>query len=130
MQITFSKIVMASIVMASAAIASNVAQAEATLKVPFSFTVAGKDCPAGIYTVARQNGSIVKLQSKDARKSFSWVIAPGDPSPYDTKVVLKFNDLGSNHELRTVQYGPDITSRLDKKDHRNEHVPVQSVEGQ
>jgi hypothetical protein len=45
--------VLAPAAMAAAALATNTAMAE-TLKVPFTFTVDGKDFPAGLYSVQRQ----------------------------------------------------------------------------
>jgi hypothetical protein len=106
--------VVAPAAMAAAALATNTAMAE-TLKVPFTFTVNGKNFPAGIYLVKRQNSqNLVTLISKDASQSFTWVAAPGDPGPTDTAVTLRFSELGERHALRSVQYGPLITPRLDK----------------
>jgi hypothetical protein len=106
------------LVLATAAIttlAASAAMAETTLKVPFSFTVAGKNCPAGTYSVDKNNiGTLVTLKSKDAPESFTWAIAPGDPLPTDTRVVLSFDAIGQTRMLRSVQYGPMITNNLDK----------------
>ncbi len=86
--------VLAPAAMAAAALATNTAMAE-TLKVPFTFTVDGKDFPAGLYSVQRQSSqNLVTLISKDASQSFTWVVAPGDPAPTDTAVTLRFSELG------------------------------------
>jgi hypothetical protein len=107
--------VLAPAVMAAAALATNTAMAEA-VKVPFSFTVAGKNLPAGYYSVQCEiSHNMVTLRSSETRQSFTWIIAPGNPAPTDTAVILRFDELGQEHALQSVQYGPMITSRLDKK---------------
>ena len=113
----FSKFVLAPAVVAAAALTANIASAEAILKVPFSFTAAGKVCPAGYYTVHRDsnNGNFITLSHKGYSESFSFVVGPGAPEPTDTKVSLKFDEIGSTHILQSVQYGAVTTSRLDKK---------------
>ncbi len=109
-------IVLAPAIMAAAALATNVAVAETTLKVPFNFSVAGQSMPAGLYTVQRDStGNIVHLRGQDATHSFNWILAPGSPAPTDDRIVLRFDTDGQSHALRSVQYGPGITSRLDKK---------------
>ena len=107
--------VLAPAVVAAAALATNTAMA-ATVKVPFNFTVAGKKLPAGYYSVRREvSQNMVTLRSYETPQSFTWVLAPGDPAPTDTGMVLRFDVRGEAHTLRSVQCGPLITSRLDKK---------------
>jgi hypothetical protein len=120
---------MAPAIMAAAALATNSAMAETILKVPFSFTVDGKNCPAGLYSVQLESihGNLVTLKSKDVPQSFTWVVGPGDPAPGDTAVVLRFNELGETHALRSVQYGSQITSRLDKKPNKAEHAKTEQI---
>ncbi|HTJ29676.1 MAG TPA: hypothetical protein VL346_04220 [Acidobacteriaceae bacterium] len=131
MRISIRSIILAPAVLAVASFAAISAHAEATLKVPFSFTAAGKQCPAGNYVVSRDaRSSLVTLRSKDAARSFTWVAGPGDPAPSATAVTLRFNEKGSEHELRSVQYGSSITSRLDKHTKHNEHVKVDTITGQ
>ncbi len=123
-------IVLAPVVMAAAALATNTASAETRLNVPFSFTVNGKDCPAGVYTVDRDtHGSLVTLKSQDARNTFRWGLGPGDPDPMAKGVVLKFDEIGESHILQSVQYGPLVTSRLDKKPKPSEHAHTRTVPG-
>jgi hypothetical protein len=123
--------ILAPVVMAAAALATNTAMADTTLKVPFSFTVAGKTCPAGLYLVKRGTSSnLVTLQNKETAQAFSWIIGPGDPTPSDLAVTLKFDEMGDAHALRSVQVGPWITSRLDKKTKQNEHIAPQVIQAQ
>ncbi len=114
MKITNRSFVLASAVLATAAFTVPAAMAATTLNVPFAFTVGNQTCPAGHYLVERDsNGSAVKLIG--ATQSFTWGIHPGDPAPSDSRVVLKFDDIGSDHALSAIQYGALTTSRLDKK---------------
>lgn len=116
---------------AVAAIATTGAMAETTLKVPFSFTAAGKTCPAGTYIVERSTvGTIVTLKSMDAPRTFSWMVTPGDPQPTDRRVILNFDQVGQDHVLHSVQYGPMVTSTLDKNLDRLERRPMRIVGGQ
>ncbi len=121
--------VLASAVVASAAFTINTATAE-TLKVPFNFTVAGKDCPAGLYSVQRdKSGSMVKLVSKDASNSFAWIARPSEPAPKNAPVVLKFAARGQNHTLQSIQYGALVTSTFDKKAMQS-RANAQTAQGQ
>jgi hypothetical protein len=112
---TLRNFVLAPAVLAAAALATNTAMAE-TVKVPFNFTFDGKDLPAGYYSVKREmSQNMVTLRSNATSQSFTWIIAPGNPAPTDTAVTLRFDKLGQDHVLQSVQFGPLITSRLDKK---------------
>jgi hypothetical protein len=131
MRFNLRNFVLAPAVMAAAALATNTAMAETTLKVPFNFTVDGKNCPAGLYTVQRESThNSVTLTSKATQRSFTWIIAPGDPAPTASAVTLTFDELGQTHTLRSVQYGPMVTSRLDQKTKESEHAPTRIVQGQ
>jgi type 1 fimbria pilin len=101
--------------MAAAVLATNSAMAETTLKVPFSFTVAGKICPAGHYTVKENAiGSYVTLTNEDSSRVFTWILLPSAPDYKSGNVVLKFDVAGQTHLLRSVQIGSMTTSVLDK----------------
>jgi hypothetical protein len=131
MRSILNKLVLVPAVAAVAALASNAAMAETLLKVPFNFTVAGKVCPAGTYSVERDRiGTLVTLKSMDAPRTFSWAVGPGDPAPSDARVVLSFDEQGQMHALRSVQYGARITARLDHKTHQPERAPMMVTEGQ
>ncbi len=110
------KLFLASAVAATAALATSTALAATLVNVPFSFTANGKTCPPGLYTVDHQSTTnIVSLATEDGQRNFSWVVAPGEPAPTDTRVILSFDTDGQSHALRSVQFGHLITSRLDRK---------------
>ena len=131
MRFSLRTFVLAPAILAAAALASTSAMAEATLKVPFNFTVSGKQCAAGLYSVKPNlTHGIVTLQSKDGARTFNWLLTPGDPAPSSTRVTLRFNELGNAYTLRTVEYGSLTTTRLDKKSPSNEHVHTRVIQGQ
>ncbi|HWU37607.1 MAG TPA: hypothetical protein VN203_08115, partial [Candidatus Acidoferrum sp.] len=75
--------------------------------------------PAGLYAVSQDNyHNLVTLKAKDAPKSFSAVLVPGDPIPNEIHVALKFAESGTSHTLETIQYGSRVTPRLDKLNER------------
>jgi hypothetical protein len=114
MKYTLRSFVLASAVLATAALTVKAATTNTTLNVPFAFTVGNHTCPAGHYTVQRAlNGDAVRLIGSN--QSFTWVVFPGEPSPNDNRVVLKFDITGSGHALNAVQYGSLVTAQLDKK---------------
>ena len=114
MRSIFSKSILVAAIIAAAALVPTSAIAEATLKVPFSFTAAGKTLPAGLYSVHEDlRGSFVTLTSKESMKSYMWVLGPAEPNPKG-EISLKFDHIGDNYALRSIQYGSKITSRLDK----------------
>lgn len=96
------------------------------ITVPFDFSVNGKICPAGNYSVELGlYGAFVTLKKKDGSQSFTWILFPGDPAPTDARIVLRFDLIGQSHALRTVQFESLITPRLDKKAMRNEQLSAQ-----
>lgn len=117
MQTTLRTVLSAAVITAAAALAPYSAHAaNATVNVPFSFTASGKQCPAGAYKVRlEQMNQAVRLTSERGKVNLVWLAGPGDPSPNDKRVILRFDNAGSVHVLRSVQYGDAITSRLDKK---------------
>ncbi|HTV07003.1 MAG TPA: hypothetical protein VME86_16665 [Acidobacteriaceae bacterium] len=106
-----------SAIFASAAICATAAFAadRAVVNIPFNFVSQGKSFPAGRYAASLDlNQNVVKLSNIDnASYSACWTAGPADFNPSNEKLTLKFDDLGPNHLLRTVQLGPRITSRLD-----------------
>ncbi len=116
MRSIFGKLVLAPVIMAAAALASNTAMAENNVKVPFSFTAAGKVWPAGDYSVQKDNSAdTVTLKSKVSSETFTFLVGPGEPNPTDSKISLNFDALNGTHALRTVQYGPQISGMLDRQ---------------
>lgn len=116
MRISFQSLVLASAVLAAAAFTAQpvMAAGTATAHIPFDFVASGKSMPAGDYAVREGSyGHTVKLEN--SATGLVWTIGPGTPNPSDRRVILTFDRVGQQHVLRTVQYGPMITSRLDKK---------------
>ena len=107
---------------AAAVLATNSAMADTTLKVPFSFTVAGKTCPPGRYSVKEgPSAGYVILTSEDSSRTFMWVLGPGSPDYAADKIVLKFDVAGQSHLLHSVEVGSMTTSVLDKNAVTNEY---------
>jgi hypothetical protein len=109
----FRLVAVALLVMAASAFTATAAHA-VTLDVPFAFAVGNKVCPAGHYTV-RADDLRSSVELVGVSNGFKWVIHPGDAGPTDNRVILNFVDVGSQHLLRSIQYGPMTTSRIDKK---------------
>jgi hypothetical protein len=129
MRINLRSIVLAPVVMATVAFTANSAMAESRLNVPFSFLVNGQSCPAGQYSVLPEmSGNAVRLQG--VSQSFTLVLHPGDPAPNDKRVILKFDEVGADHYLRSIQYRDQITSRLDSKTRDLEKAAIRVVQGQ
>ena len=131
MRFLLPKLVMASAVMMAGALTAAPAMAEVMVNVPFNFTVNGKVCPAGRYAIEHDStSSLVSLRSVSSwSRSFTWVAGPGEPSPYDARVILRFDENGEAHQLQSVQFGSLITRRLDGK-RKAEYVPTRVIQGQ
>jgi hypothetical protein len=130
MRTILRNLVLVPALVAAAAFATKTAQAEVTVKVPFSFTAAGKTCPAGFYSVYKDAArSMVTLRSKDATNSFTWVLIPENNDTGNSQVVLKFEADGPTHTLESVQFGHQTTFRLDRNSKTNESVPMQIGHG-
>ncbi len=125
-----SKLVLASLVTAAAAFTPNFAAAETTIKVPFDFKVQGKAMPAGLYIV-QQDGfnNMVTLIDKDSAKAFSLILRPGDAVAGDRHVSLKFEDVGDQHVLRSVQYLSRTSAHLDQKAKEPAYSPSRLSQG-
>jgi len=114
MRLTAFKSVLAAVVVTTGTLSTHMATAQTALKVPFSFTVSGQTMPAGVYTVQEDTfHNAVILRDKASTRSFSYALRPGDPSPNEVHVALKFETSGNTHILRGIQFGPRSTSRLD-----------------
>jgi hypothetical protein len=100
----------------TAAMVAKAAHADAKVRVPFSFTVDGKQCPAGQYLVRGDASSnTVTLVGRDSSRIFSWIVTPRTGDPKGTAIVLRFDHSGSANRLRSIQYGAQSTLRLDEK---------------
>ena len=123
-------LVLAPVMIAAAALATNSAMAETTVNVPFSFTVAGKICPAGQYLVKEApSRSFVTLLNKNGSVGFSWILGPGDGATGSHPFTLRFEQQDQNYTLDSAEYGSSETHRLDKKGPRSEHKYVRIVQG-
>ncbi len=124
------RIVLASAVAAMAALTTSNALADIRVNVPFSFTVDGKVCPAGYYSVGRNDVTgAVTLRNEDWKRSFAWLASPGEPAPTDSRIILRFDKDGDNYTLQSVQYRALITNRLDGRKTNNE-APTEVLAGQ
>jgi hypothetical protein len=132
-------LILAPALLAAVALTSNIASAQIAnetptrLNIPFSFTVAGKICPAGAYIIRRnslRDFYYVTLAGKNAPQAFSWSMRPGEVDPTDNHIVLKFDKTGNQHALRSIQYGSLVTSRLDDKSAAGAHEPSPPALGQ
>ena len=123
--------ILSSAVIAVAALATNSAKAETTLNVPFSFTFAGKTCPAGHYSVRHDStGNFVFLRNEDSSLTYTAILASGAPGPNKDKIAMRFDSFGDTHALRSIQLGSVITPRLDKTSDAAERASTRHSEGQ
>ena len=129
MRFTLRSLVLAPVVLVAVAFTANSAMAETQVNVPFNFSVNGKSLPAGQYRVqSDKTGDSVTLEG--ASQTFTFLLHPGSPAPNDKRVVLKFDQLGMDHVLRSVQYNDEVTSRLDKHVKETDSASVRDVQGQ
>jgi hypothetical protein len=132
MRIKLGTLILGSATMAAAALAAIPAMAAdaTTLKVPFNFTVNGKVCPAGTYSVQRDNlASTLVLRGKDPSNTFIWIAGPSDVRK-DGGAVLSFDQIGEMHALRSVRSGSLATPTLDKRLIKAEDTSSKDMPGQ
>lgn len=123
-----SAVIASAILFTTAAFAAN----RAVVNIPFNFEAHGKTFPAGQYvaTVDLQHNLVTFASTTDTRISARWFTGPADSNPSDEKLILTFDDHGSHHDLRTVQLGSRITSRLDAPSRHEATVLTARVGGQ
>lgn len=124
-----SAVIASAMLFTTAAFAAN----RAVVNVPFSFETHGKTFPAGQYvaTLDLQHNLVTLSSTTDTRISAHWIAGPTDSDPYNETLTLTFDNLGDHHALRTVQFGPRVTSRLDAPSRHATSVMVASrVPGQ
>jgi len=120
----------AALAVAASATLPAVAATSTTIKVPFSFSVDGKICPAGTYSVERDLlGMTLKLHSQDASKNFAW-ITTYSPAKDGDRVTMQFDSRGQIHALRSIQSGSLVTPTLDRKHGNTESISPQDRVGQ
>ncbi len=109
------KITLKTLVLSSAALCATAAFAatQARVDVPFSFTAKGQSYPAGSYEVMLDSThNVVTLASQtDATKHISWGVEPADAAK--TPAVIKFDQVGTDHALNSIQVGNKVTPNLD-----------------
>jgi hypothetical protein len=124
-------LVLAPALLAAAAFTTTSAKAETTVNVPFTFTVAGKPCPAGLYILQRDPiHSFVTLMGKNAPVGFNWNLGPGDGVVKESNIKLSFEKEGEGYALESIQYGSQATHRLNKKPKDSEHRQTRILQGQ
>jgi len=111
------RIMIRSVILATASLCATAAFAadRAVVDIPFNFVSNGQTFPAGRYAATLDsNQNVLALSSMtDCKVSAHWIAGPAEFNPNNEKLTLKFDDLGDSHMLRSVQFGPRITSRLD-----------------
>jgi hypothetical protein len=124
------KSILGAIVITAGSLSTHAAIAETTLKVPFSFTVAGQSMPAGTYSISKDTlHNVVTLKSMDESKTFTALLVPGDPAPSDTHVALKFDQSGNGHTLKSIQYGAGTTPSLEQRNRERGYDPSRLSQG-
>ncbi len=115
MRFTFKTLVLSSAALcATAAFAAN----QARVDVPFSFTAKGQSYPAGKYdvTLDPSHNIITLVNQQDANKHIAWTSGPAESAK--TPVVMKFDAVGNDHSLKTIQLGERVTPNLDTRSKR------------
>ncbi len=113
-----------SIALMSAALCATAALAadRAVVNVPFNFETHGIWFPAGKYDASLDTDkSVLTLRNiADPKEAIVWVVSPADETAIQKPLQMKFDDLGGTYELRTIQLGSRITSRLDAAARRHD----------
>ena len=131
MRLTLSSLVLASAVVAAAVAVTPQVASATRVHVPFSFNAGGKVMPAGDYNVVREpSRQFVTMIDPSGRATRTWLLGPGEPKGSSTAVVLSFDQTENGALLRTVQYGPMITSQIDKKLLHNDDTRVHVIRGE
>jgi hypothetical protein len=126
MQINFKSLAVSSVVFcATAAFAAN----QAKVNVPFGFTAEGNAYPAGSYEVSldASHNFVTMTNKTDATKHISWNVSPADRGT--APAIVKFDQVGANYELKTIQIGERVTPVLDKNSRQSVSATT-SISGQ
>ena len=109
MRLTFKALLLSS---AAVCATASFAATQARVNVPFNFTAKGKSYPAGTYDVSMDSRSnFVTLASKaDPARQITWVV--GSAEPANKIAVIKFDEMGRDYALKTIQLGDKITPNL------------------
>src|SRR5271168_2051899 len=109
------RLTLKSLIFSSAAICATAsfAASAARVNVPFNFTAKGQSYPAGTYDVSmnEQRNFVTMANKADPGNQITWIVSPADTAK--SPAVIKFDLLGSDYALRSIQLGDKITPKLD-----------------
>jgi len=109
MRLTIKALLLSSAALcATASFAATLARVD----VPFNFTAKGHSYPAGTYDVSMDSrGTFVTLANyADPARQITWVVGPAEPA--NKTAVIRFDEMGSDYALKTIQLGDKITPNL------------------
>jgi hypothetical protein len=129
------KSMLRALVLTSAAFCATAAFAadKAVVNVPFNFETQGIAFPAGQYSAELIMGkNVLTLRNvQNPGESILWTVSPADAGDISKALLMEFNDLGATHQLRSIQLGSRITTRLDAPAKRHDAGSVMTaVSGQ
>ena len=109
MRLTFKALLLSS---AAVCATASFAATPARVNVPFNFTAKGQTYPAGTYDVSMDSRSnfITLASNADPAKQISWIVGPAEPGK--KTAIIKFDTLGPDYALKTIQLGNKITPNL------------------
>lgn len=97
-----------------AAVPAASAQSRITVDVPFSFTIADKECPAGVWKFAQSgtNRSLYTIRSQDGKHFFMMMLVPSQESAEPGPARLVFHRYGSQSFLAEIRDSSSNGSRV------------------
>jgi hypothetical protein len=92
---------------------ASFAASAARVNVPFSFTAKGQSYPAGTYDLSmnEQRNFVTLASNADPGNQITWVVSPAETAK--SPAIIKFDRLGSDYALKSIQLGDKITPNLD-----------------
>jgi hypothetical protein len=108
------RLILKALILSSAAVCATAsfAASAARVNVPFNFTAKGQSYPAGTYDVSmNEQQNFVTMASKaDPGNQITWIVSPAEIAK--SPAVIKFNVVGSDYALRSIQLGDKVTPNL------------------
>jgi hypothetical protein len=110
MRLTFKALIFSSAALCATA---SFASSAARVNVPFNFTAKGLSYPAGTYDVSMdtQSSFVTMANKADPRNQITWIVSPA--GTVKSPAVIRFNVVGSDYALRSIQLGDKVTPNLD-----------------
>jgi hypothetical protein len=109
------RLTLKSLIFSSAALCATAsfAASAARVNVPFNFTAKGQIYSAGTYDVSmNEQRNFVTMASKaEPGNQISWIVSPAEAAK--SAAVIKFDRLGADYALRSIQIGDKVTPNLD-----------------